>query len=146
MDGIVVLVLFATWVGLACGVGAIAVQRGKDRGTWTMIALFISPLIAILFLMASPTSASGPTTQPGESQRVKCSECAELILPEAKVCRFCGAKREPQVAQPAPVEQAVGSEHIVSGEPQRAPIAVTLFAIAGFLFCVGIIVFTVLSR
>jgi len=28
-----------------------------------------------------------------DRNRVPCDRCAELILPEAKVCRYCGAER-----------------------------------------------------
>jgi len=28
-----------------------------------------------------------------ERKRVPCDRCAELIFPEAKVCRYCGAER-----------------------------------------------------
>jgi hypothetical protein len=97
MELLLLLVLLATWIGLACGVGVIAAQRGKDRGTWTLIAILVSPLIAILFLIAAPVSTHSASDTPTEGHRVKCTECAELILPEAKVCRFCGAKRESQL-------------------------------------------------
>lgn len=33
------------------------------------------------------------TTPRDERKRVPCDRCAELIFPEAKVCRYCGAER-----------------------------------------------------
>lgn len=36
---------------------------------------------------------SNTTTPRDERPRVPCDRCAELILPEAKVCRYCGAER-----------------------------------------------------
>jgi hypothetical protein len=40
----------------------------------------------ILFARRNATAESTPSTQ----GRAPCPYCAELILPEAKVCRYCG--------------------------------------------------------
>lgn len=46
-------------------------------------ALFIAPVL-LTFLL----SLRGRQVKDGE-KRVKCPYCAELILPDAKVCRYC---------------------------------------------------------
>ncbi len=53
-----------------------------------ILALIIAVIVlAVYFLSRRNTQAAGASSGAG---RVPCPFCAELILPEAKVCRFCG--------------------------------------------------------
>jgi len=47
-------VFFIGWLLLACGVGAIASARGRSGVGWAVLAIFISPLLAYLGLVAIP--------------------------------------------------------------------------------------------
>lgn len=40
----------------------------------------------------SAETPAGRQAEATESQRMPCPECAELIMPSAKRCRFCGAE------------------------------------------------------
>lgn len=42
------------WLGCAGAVGWAAAQRGRSAGSWLMLSLLISPLLAVLILLASP--------------------------------------------------------------------------------------------
>ena len=48
------LILIVFWLILAVVVGAAAHARGRDGGAWFVLAIVISPLIAVLMLLAFP--------------------------------------------------------------------------------------------
>jgi hypothetical protein len=88
-----IIIIIAAWLGLSVGIGEIAKQRGRDSTSWFVIALITSPVLALLMLIALPQQIAAVSSP--EGQRVKCDQCAELILSDAKRCRFCGAPRIP---------------------------------------------------
>ena len=53
----------------------------------------LSLVIAFGLVILLRSRASNATTPRDDRPRVPCDRCAELILPEAKVCRYCGAER-----------------------------------------------------
>lgn len=71
--------VFIFWAGLAGIIALAASSRGRNPFAWFLVALFLSPLIAALFLLFL-----GPNSRP-------CPQCGEAIKRAAKVCRFCGA-------------------------------------------------------
>jgi hypothetical protein len=53
--------------------------------------LLLGAAVGVVFLARW---RGGNVTAPrDERTRVPCDRCAELILPEAKICRYCGAER-----------------------------------------------------
>lgn len=87
------------WCVASLGVGLAATPRGRGSGTWFLIALVISPLLAILLLLLLPTaedvakSRAQATGEAGDFR--KCPQCAEVVRREAVVCRFCHADLVP---------------------------------------------------
>lgn len=67
------------------------------------LALWITIPLHLIYGAASARSRAQPTPQaaadgahPHPSTHVHCPDCAELVLKQAKVCRFCGCKLTPQ--------------------------------------------------
>ena len=73
--------------------GFIAKSKGHSFGKWWFYgaALFIVALP--MAIMLKPVGEDGSTSAHGGMR--KCPKCAELIQPEAQVCRFCRAEVSP---------------------------------------------------
>jgi len=84
-----IFVVALGWLLASIAVGATAYNRNRSGFLWLLLAIFVSPLMAILLLIASPIDTQ---------KRVSCQRCAEFIHYDAKVCPFCGVdrKEEPQ--------------------------------------------------
>jgi len=86
---------FILCIGIAIG----ANSRGRSAIGWFLLSLLISPLLSLIFLaLASNLKAEAVTKagQPSPDTHVKCPDCAELVLNEARVCKHCGCKLIPQ--------------------------------------------------
>lgn len=95
-----VVELFAFWFIFAVILGVAASSRGRSGLGWWFLAMIISPLLALILLALLPSLAS-QIAEPGQraptpDTHVKCPDCAELVLREAKVCKHCGCKLVPQ--------------------------------------------------
>ncbi len=77
------------WLIMAVVVAIIAASKGKNAFAWGLYGFLIWPIALVHILV---TSADGPAIerQAMAAGRVKCLHCAEMIMAEAKVCRFCG--------------------------------------------------------
>jgi len=94
--------LLALWVGLSLLVGAWASNWGRSAVAWFAVAVFLSPLVAAVFLaVAGKREIEAEERQIASGARNKCPFCAELIKPEAIVCKHCG-RDLPKPAPPPP--------------------------------------------
>ena len=82
------------WFGLAVVVAVFAARRGRSGFGWFVLALLISPLLAGLLCLAlgSRHAPDGPTPE----THVKCPDCRELVLRDARRCKHCGCSLIPQ--------------------------------------------------
>ena len=113
----------------------IAGQRERDRVLWFLISLVTSPVLAILMLIALPQRSIKVTSL--GSDRVKCEQCAELILPDAKRCRFCGASRIPAELKMEP--EASQSTSAAAGADVAAKIGLSFVAVVFILIALQIL-------
>lgn len=83
------------WFVFAIFVGVGADARGRSGIGWFFLAMIISPLFAAILLFLLPAIGPGQTA-PNPDTHVKCPDCAELVLKEARVCKHCGCRLVPQ--------------------------------------------------
>jgi hypothetical protein len=57
-------VFFVFWLALAIMVGVAANARRRSGGGWFVLAMLVSPLIALLFLIAFPMRATAASPAP----------------------------------------------------------------------------------
>jgi hypothetical protein len=86
------------WLVFAVLVGMLAAFRGRSGVAWFLIAVLISPLLGLLFVAVLPSLAIAPGT-PTPQTHVKCPDCRELVLKEARVCKHCGLRLVPQAEE-----------------------------------------------
>ena len=101
------IILF--WVIFAVAVGVFASNRGRSGFGWFLLSLVISPILGLLFVAVSKDLskiATNAGSTPGVSTHRKCPACAEWVLPEAAVCKHCGAQLTPDPAFHVRTKQA----------------------------------------
>ena len=87
--------VFIIWFILSILVGLYAGSRGRGSGNWFVVAMLLSPLLALIFVAVMP-NLKELASQPNPDTHVKCPDCAELVLKEAKVCKHCGCRLIPE--------------------------------------------------
>jgi hypothetical protein len=91
------------WVMFAVVVGVFASSKGRSGFGWGLLSLVISPLLGFLFVAVLPNlkaqamAAATAAAQPGPATHVRCAACAEWVLPQAVVCKHCGAELKPDL-------------------------------------------------
>jgi hypothetical protein len=62
------------------------------------IELLILLVLCLIVVILPTTLAIVIARRAGTSQkRIPCPYCAEMILPQARICRFCGKELPPQI-------------------------------------------------
>lgn len=82
------------WLGFAIVTAFAASSRGRSTGGWFVAGLFFS-IFALLAVLVLPSLKRAPG-EPTPETHVKCPDCRELVLKEARVCKHCGCKLIPQ--------------------------------------------------
>jgi hypothetical protein len=80
-------IILVLWLALALITGGFASARGRNRLGWIALGILLGPLalLAVVLAPAAPT----PNTH------FRCPDCLELVLKEARVCRYCGCRLRP---------------------------------------------------
>lgn len=82
------------WLVAAVVLGCLADNRGRNWFGWMLLAMLISAPLAALVLLLVKDQSGGQTA--------RCPACAELVRPEAKVCKHCGRTLPNGWASPPP--------------------------------------------
>lgn len=85
------------WLVFAVVVGIIASSRGRSGFSWFLLACVLSPILAVILvaLMPSKKAPSGEEL-PSPRTHIKCPDCKELVIKDARVCKHCGCRLVPQ--------------------------------------------------
>ena len=121
--------IFFGWLLLSVVVAVAANARGRSGIGWFFLALVISPVFALVLVLVmrrlepelvTVTPAPAPSTASRarvvETQK-KCPDCAEMVLAEAKICRFCRHEFKAAEAVKTPAIMGVGL-----AKPAAAPV------------------------
>lgn len=80
-------IFFASIFGFIAA--AIASSKGHPAGRWFIYGFLLAIVAIPHALLLRPTNEAEQKTALAEGKK-KCPHCAEMIQPDAKVCRFCG--------------------------------------------------------
>jgi hypothetical protein len=100
--------IWTVWFLFSIVVAIGAAARGRSGIGWFVLSLLISPLLGLILLLLLPSLGAQPDGghTPMPSTHVRCPDCAELVLNEARKCKHCGCRLVPLSEQ---------SRRIVSG-------------------------------
>ncbi len=83
------------WPLFSVAVGILAHNRGRSGIGWFFLSLFISPLLGLIFVLVTK-NLEMVSEGPNPETHVKCPDCRELVLRDARKCKHCGCKLAPQ--------------------------------------------------
>ena len=86
--------IFLLWLGIAIITGIAAGARGRSGFGWFLLGCIFS-LLALLAVLIIPSRKRDPYA-PTPATHVRCPDCKEFVLKEARVCKHCGCKLVPQ--------------------------------------------------
>lgn len=78
-----ILMLIVIWIAFAVIVGAVASQRGREGALFFLLALVVSPLIALFIVVALPAMPKA------DQSTAKCPHCRGLVERGVKCCMHC---------------------------------------------------------
>ena len=136
------MTIFAFWILLSVAVAILATKRGRGGGSWFLIALLLSPLLGAIFLLVSDNLATKNTQTDPNQGRIKCPACAELVLPEATLCKHCGTTLTPTTALSDQARQA----HITTQAEMQKTKDQAMLIVGAIVAVIGLVFFFILRR
>jgi hypothetical protein len=87
--------IFILWVILAVIIGFANHSRGNGFITGFLLSFILSPLVGLIIIVLTKKNEEKLEKRMVNTGKMrKCSHCAEIIKPDAKICRFCGKECE----------------------------------------------------
>ena len=84
------------WLVFSVLAAWIASSKGRSGAGVFLLSIILSPLVGIIVALVlqriEPASPDAPTPE----THVKCPDCRELVLRDARICKHCGCKLIPQ--------------------------------------------------
>lgn len=84
------------WFAFSVLVAVMAAKAGRSALGYFVLSLFISPLLCFLLLAILGKVKEPDANAPSPETHVKCPDCRELVLKDARKCKHCGCKLVPQ--------------------------------------------------
>ena len=82
------------WLGSAVLCWIVANSKARFAGVWFLLGLLFGPLS--LIAVAVMPSVEKDKSTPSPRTHVKCLDCRELVIKDARICKHCGCKLVPQ--------------------------------------------------
>jgi hypothetical protein len=90
--GGMMMLLGFSWFLCAIACALLANKRNRSPLGWFLISMILSPLLGFIFLLViKDLSITPDQLAPSDATHVRCQACAEFVLPQAAVCKHCGA-------------------------------------------------------
>lgn len=93
------IVILISWLIFAVVVGVAANARGRSGFGWFLIALLISPLIALILVLVMKKVEPQVARPAVPTDERPCPFCAETIKKAAIKCRHCGSDIPPVIEE-----------------------------------------------
>lgn len=81
------------YIVLCVAVGAYASSKGRNPFGFFVLSLLVTPLVGALICLISLDLKN---VKPSPNTHVKCPDCRELVLKDARKCKHCGCALIPQ--------------------------------------------------
>lgn len=83
--------IFLFWLLFSIVVGVIAGSRGRSGAGWFLLAVVISPLLALILVALLPSVKATAAPEARAQPHVNCPSCGGLVPTLAMVCKHCNA-------------------------------------------------------